>query len=78
VPAMPNYRLYKIKPDGHIDGPPVETAAPDDLTAVSKAKSLVNGHDIEIWQGPRLVAYVVSDETKQTPPPRPPHADQHK
>jgi hypothetical protein len=29
---------------------------PDDAEAIEKAKGLVNGHDVEVWSGPRLVA----------------------
>jgi len=59
---MPEYRFYTIKKDGHIDGPPTDHAAPDDYSAVKVAKELINGHDVEIWLGSRLVAYVVSEE----------------
>jgi hypothetical protein len=58
---MPEYRFYFIKHDGHIDRPPLGYEAPDDHMALVKAKQLVDGHDIEIWEGPRLVAYVVPD-----------------
>lgn len=58
---MRAYRFYKIGNDGHIDGPASDHALPDDHAAVNEAKQLVNGHDIEIWEGPRLVAYVTPD-----------------
>jgi hypothetical protein len=59
---MPEYRFYAIRKDGYIDGPPTDHTAPDDHSAVTVAKQRINGNDIEIWQGPRLVAYVVPDE----------------
>ena len=75
---MPEYRFYAIKPDGHIEQLPTVVDCPNDLAAISGARQRLGGHDIEIWKGPRLIAYVVADETKQMPPPRSPDADQHK
>jgi hypothetical protein len=59
---MSDYRFYMIGKDGHVNGPPTTHALPNDSAALEEAKKLVNGHDVEIWQGPRLVAYVVPDE----------------
>lgn len=59
---MPAYRFYSIKHDGHIAGPAKDFEAARDDEATRIAKSLVNGHDIEVWEGQRLVAYVTSDE----------------
>ena len=59
---MPYYRFYTIHKDGHVKGPPRDHDAPDDLAAVQAAKQLQDGHDIEIWQGPRVVAYLVPDK----------------
>jgi hypothetical protein len=59
---MREYKFYVIRKDGHIDTPPSECVLPNDLAAVAQAKALTNGHDIEIWQGARIVAYVTSDE----------------
>ncbi len=58
---MREYRFYLIKKDGHIDGPPSDHALLDDKAAIKEAKQLVDGHDIEIWQEARLVAYVTPD-----------------
>jgi hypothetical protein len=52
---MPDYRAYKIKPDGHIDGVPTIITCDDDQAAIEKTKSLVDGKDIELWDGTRLV-----------------------
>jgi hypothetical protein len=59
---MPEYRFYAIRRDGHIAGPPINRDAPDDAAAVAEARQIQRGHDIEIWQGPRVVAYVVLDK----------------
>jgi hypothetical protein len=60
--VMPEYRFYKIRKDGHIDGPPVDLDLPDDGSAIQEARKLQNGRDIEVWQGPRVVGYVVPDK----------------
>lgn len=59
---MAEYKFYSIKKDGHIDGPPVEAEYPRDAEALVKAKELVNGNDIEVWQGKRVVAYLTPEE----------------
>jgi hypothetical protein len=59
---MPVYRFYFIRQDGHVAGPPVAADLPDDPDAISKAKELLNGKDAEIWEGARIVAYLVPDQ----------------
>jgi hypothetical protein len=59
---MPEYRFYSIRDDGHIAGPAVNYAAPDDRAAVKQAQSLSKTNDVEVWEGPRVVAYVVPDK----------------
>jgi hypothetical protein len=59
---MPEYRFFSIKTNGHIDGPAAVYESPDDAGAVKEAKRRLNGKDIEIWQGPRVVAYLVTDD----------------
>jgi hypothetical protein len=58
---MPEYKFYTIKNDGHIGGPPDNRVLPDDSAALLEAKKLIDGHDIEIWEGKRVVAYIVPD-----------------
>ena len=51
---MPEYRAYTVGVDGHFIGfEPIVCA--DDAAAVEKAKRLVDGHDVELWSGPRLI-----------------------
>lgn len=51
---MAEYRTYSIGIDGHIIGFEALVCA-DDVEAINKAKRLVDGHDIELWSGVRLV-----------------------
>ena len=52
---MAEYRAYIIGVDGHFVRA-VELLCPDDATAKKYAKQLVDGHDVELWQGDRRVA----------------------
>jgi hypothetical protein len=51
---MAEYRAYTVGRDGHFIGfEPLICA--DDFEATERAKRLVDGHDIELWSGTRLV-----------------------
>jgi len=56
------YRFYRIKKDGHIEMPPYTVELANDVEAVRQAKKFVDGCDIEIWQGSRIVNYLASDD----------------
>jgi hypothetical protein len=51
---MPEYRAYMVGGDGHFTGFEVFNSG-DDTEATDKAKRLVDGHDVELWSGARLV-----------------------
>ncbi len=51
---MAEYRAYTVGRDGNFIGFDSLVCA-DDAEAIEKAKRLVNGHDVELWNGPRLV-----------------------
>lgn len=59
---MSEYRFYTIEKTGRIEHPASDHIAPDDAAAIQKARQLLDGRDIEIWQGARLVAYLVPEE----------------
>jgi hypothetical protein len=59
---MREYKFYTIGTDGHVAGPATVYVASRDADAVKEAKRRLDGHDIEIWQAERIVAYVVPDE----------------
>ena len=60
---MRQYKFYFIGKTGHINGPAQAFDLPNDAAAITKAKLLVNGHDVEVWQGRRVVGYVVPEGT---------------
>ena len=46
--AMPEYKFYAIKRDGHVKVPPAIRDCPNDGEALKEARPLVKGHDIEV------------------------------
>jgi hypothetical protein len=58
---MCEYKFYPINGRGHIDGPALVYDEADDRAAITQARSIIDGKDIEIWEGPRLVAYLVPE-----------------
>jgi hypothetical protein len=55
LPPEHAYRAYKIDNDGHIIGR-VDLHCDDDETAKQHARALVDGYDIELWDGGRKIA----------------------
>jgi hypothetical protein len=56
------YRAYVVGLDGHFVGSkPI--ICRDDSEAISMARRLLDGHDIELWNGPRFVTRI-SHKTK--------------
>jgi hypothetical protein len=48
--TMGEYRAYVIGADGHIQLR-VDLVVPDETTARNRAKHLVDGHAVELWEG---------------------------
>jgi hypothetical protein len=59
---MGEYRAYTVGADGRFTGFEPLTCS-DDSEAIEKAKRMVNGQDVELWSGPRLVIRI-SHESK--------------
>jgi hypothetical protein len=58
--VVAEYRAYTVGHDGHFIGfEPLICA--DDAEAIEKAKRLVDGHDIELWSGVRIVIRLEHD-----------------
>ena len=52
--TMPEYKAFLIKND-KIDIAATVITADSDEDAIEQTKPLVDGHDIELWLGPRFV-----------------------
>jgi hypothetical protein len=52
---MPDYRIYLVTEDNHIASAPVGIACDNDLSAVRQSQKFLDHHDIQLWQGRRLV-----------------------
>jgi len=60
---MAEYRAYVVGLDGHFVG--FEgLVCNDDEQAIEKANRLLDGHDVELWSGPRFVTRL---NTKRQP-----------
>jgi hypothetical protein len=55
VGTLPEYRFYRLTSDDKFAGPATVTVCNSDRDAIKEAKALLNGRDIEIWQGLRVV-----------------------
>ena len=53
--AMATYRLIAVDFDGPLLREPQTFTAVNDDDAVAKARTLLRDHDIELWDGERLV-----------------------
>src|SRR5579862_6437548 len=60
---MREYRAYILEIDGRrfIRVKDFLTDQPDDATAISAARQLVDGHDVELWDCGRLVVRLSAD-----------------
>lgn len=66
---VPEYKLYSIGHDGHIEKRH-DCNAPDDLAALDKARALCGPHEIEVWNGARFVARLAADGSASTVTPK--------
>jgi hypothetical protein len=61
---MPDYRVYPVDGDGHILAVAYVVTCESDQEAIEKARPLVNGHGVELWQGARQVGRIKTDEAR--------------
>jgi hypothetical protein len=57
---MPVYRIYKLNAQGHTTGHALVLICEKDADVIRKIESLVDGHDVEILEGGRLVGRLKS------------------
>ena len=58
---MLQYRVFVMDRAGHIVRAHV-VDAPDDEAATEQARQYVDGHDVEVWQLSRKIAYFKHDD----------------
>ena len=61
---MNEYRAYIIGRDGHFASCRAFRSA-DDAEAVTFARQLVDGQDVELWSGERFTVRLQSDDAKR-------------
>ena len=62
---MSAYRAYQIGSDGHIKGG-IDLSCTNDEEAKIQAQQLLDGHDVELWDGNRKIAFfrIEADDPK--------------
>jgi hypothetical protein len=69
-PLMLDYRIYKLNAKGHVTGPALILFCEQDEDVIRKVEYLVDGHDVEILQGFRVVTRLqssVADSAQSDP-----------
>lgn len=57
------FRAYLLEPDGHFLKR-IDIDVPDEAAALTDAKKLVDGHDVELWYEGRMIAHLRRDEER--------------
>ena len=60
---MNEYRAYIVDGDGHFASCRAFRCA-DDTEAVTRARQLVDGQDVELWSGERFIVRLRSDDRR--------------
>jgi hypothetical protein len=56
---VPTYRLFRMLDERQILGPPTDMECAGDDDAISRARQLLDGHDLEVWQRERFITRLV-------------------
>jgi len=64
-----DYRIQILTFGNKIAGPAIEVDCQSDEEAVAKARTLLNGQDIEIWSGARIVTRLRFADASASPGP---------
>jgi hypothetical protein len=57
--VVPTYRVFVMLDARQILGPPTDMECDSDDDAVSRARQLLDGHDLELWQRERFITRLV-------------------
>jgi hypothetical protein len=52
---MPDYRIYTMTKGAHVKGALAIITCDSDQEAIRQAEQMVDGHDVELWDGGRFV-----------------------
>jgi len=66
---VPEYRIHILTFGNKIAGPAIEVDCQSDEEAIAKARTLLNGQDIEIWSGARIVTRLRFADASASPGP---------
>jgi hypothetical protein len=58
------YQIYKFSSDDYIQGVPAVIVCKNDTEALAAAKKLLDGLDIEVWEGERKLVRIKSLDAK--------------
>jgi hypothetical protein len=61
---MPRYRVYRLENGHFVPEAPTPIDAGDDAKAIERAEQLVDGHDLELWDGARFILTLKSKDKK--------------
>ena len=64
---MHGYRAYILGRDGHVQNH-VDLICKDEIEAKERAKRLVDGHDVELWQGAQKIETFKARELRRHSP----------
>jgi hypothetical protein len=56
------YRVYTLSPENRITGSNTIECRGDD-EAIEKTRQILDGHDLELWSGPKLIGRFKSKDT---------------
>jgi hypothetical protein len=59
---VPHYRIYSLSPDNHISGAPEVVEYDTDQDVIRHAQAKLDGLDMEVWDGPRVVIRLKSPD----------------
>ncbi|HTE77622.1 MAG TPA: hypothetical protein VK653_12920 [Xanthobacteraceae bacterium] len=59
---MPHYSIYRLSVDNNIFGRPEVVDCDSDQEVIARAKARLDGLDVEVWNGPRIVIRLKSTD----------------
>jgi hypothetical protein len=65
---MPDYRIYTVTSGGRIHGVPTIISCVDDREATEKARELIPGASIDVWERDRRVARISPHSARNQDP----------